>query len=344
MKQEDIARITKLTRATVSRAINNDPRVSEETRLRVFKAMEETGYSPHAAARSLASAKAHSIGICFYDSEYVSSPFFAGITQGILEISSSKGYSLVLTTTQGGDSKTDLNIMNYISAKRIDGAIICDDVIGMDKIEKIHKKNFPIVMLNRTARINNQIPSINDDHQRGIELAMRHLIELGHKRIGIIVPPVDSSYREERLLAYKYTLDRAGIEYNNNLVLALTDLPENIEFSSISTEFINRFLSIATPATAMIFPEGDSAYEAIRILNERGLNVPKDISVIGINGVNEPGFTQPILTTIQIHNKEIGRQATRMLLNLIKGKVNEPKRIMISPELIVRKTTGPAPG
>lgn len=342
INQKKIAELAGVSRGTVSFVINNNPKVNEDTRHKVQKIIRETGYRPNAAARSLAKARTHNIGICFYDTSYISLSFFSSVTQGILEILHIEGYSLMFTTTYSKKDNNDFNIMKPVTEERIDGAIICDEFISLDTLERLQESKFPFVMVNRTIGLNDSMPLVNVDYWRGTEMAVRHLLELGHRRIGLFATHPGSSFREERISAYKFTLDQAGVKFDPNLVYSPENVPSLQNFIYVE-KCISRCLTNGCLPTAFICLSDEEAAVATTVLQEHGYHIPRDFSIIGMTDSRQACITRPNITAVSDHTQELGRQAARMLLNIIRGDAYTARRLLIPPEIIIRSSTGPAP-
>lgn len=340
-KQKDIARMAGVSRTTVSAVINNYDWVNDSTKNKVLKVIEETGYRPNAAARSLVQAKTHCIAVCFYDTTYITGPPFALIVNGILDVTNARGFNLMLNTTQIREGMNDLNMMRPVDEGRIDGAIIYDDRVNDDILLKLHNTGFPIVLINRKIISNDIIPSVCTDFQKGVELATEHLIQLGHKRIALVAPLLGWFMTRERIKGYKKALSQAGLPYDKRLVIEQkclinnTNLPNEYYYDSV--------LKLNPPTTAIIFNDDMTAYKIMKFMMAKGYNIPQDISIIGYNGIPEYIDIKPSFTTVCIHNKDIGRQSAEILLKIINGERHIPKNITISPELLIQESTGHAP-
>lgn len=338
VNQKTIAELAGVSVGTVSLVTAKSPKVNENTRQKVLRIIKETGYRPNAAARSLANSKTHNIGICFYNASYIPLYFFASLIQGVLEVTASKGYSLMFTTTYDSHEPDNPNILKSVLEKRIDGAIICDEKIDRETLEKLQELDFPFVMVNRTVGMNDSIPVVSTDYLRGTEMAVHHMVELGHRRIGILLTPREASFSEERLVGYKNGLSKAGIEFDEKLLCLddTGDFPEN--YTLIET-FIAKCISLNSPATALILGSDEKASVAGGILQKKGYNIPDDISVIGMTESRQAIISIPNITTISDHSDELGRQSARMLISIMNNDGYQAKKMFIQPELTVRGST-----
>ncbi|MCL5019904.1 MAG: LacI family transcriptional regulator [Patescibacteria group bacterium] len=333
MKLSDIAKLAGVDESSVSRVLNGKSRVCEEKREKILQIVKETGYRPNAAGRSLRSAKTNSIGVCFYDKDYISDSTFANFVNGVLEVTNTRRHSLMITTTQV--DRDNFNIMNAVQEKRIDGAIIYDDLIDDNSLQQLADLKFPFILINRRSPVLPATPMIFVDYRKGTEKAVNHLIKLGHGRIGIAVAHKVWYVYNEKISGYKDALDKAGIPFDENLI-AYKETDQSIEIQKCLDTVLNQ----KDPATAMIFHTDENASFAMHILHESGLRVPEDFSIIGYNDVTEEIFTKPALTTVRTFSKGIGRQAARILLNMISDKDPVPNEIMLPTKLIVRDSTG----
>lgn len=343
----DVAKLAGVSTATVSYVINGtgDKKVSPETRKRVLKAIDKLGYRPHAAARSLAASYTNIVGVSFYDASYVTNPMFAGAVSSILEVTDKEGYSLLISTTKTKEPDKRMNLIDHVLGKRIDGAIIYDSIINEEKLKEVYETQIPLVLINRMATSIKTVPTVCTDFRKSIDLATSYLIELGHKRIGIQIPNRGWYVTEEKKLGYKDALIRAGIEFDPSIVVYQDMLkPADNDWGFEKEDLFDRYLHLDNPVTGIIFNSDYIAAAAIRRFREEGYQIPEDISIIGYEDLPEfTTTTRPSLTSINTHNKEIGDQAAKILLGIIRKERNTAKNVVILSELIIRESTGHVP-
>lgn len=340
MKIKDIAKLAGVSVGTVSGVLNQSPKIKEETRLKVLNVIKETGYHPHSIARSLSSAKTKIISVCFYNTKYVETPFYTSVLGGILDITDARDYNLLINTTQTKPGNTMPNFIKPIIEKRIDGAIIYDDVIEDDVLIKLYQMGFPFVLINRKIKSYENIPTACADYREAIYKSTKYLIELGHKRIGLQLVRLNGYVDNERLAGYKGAIAEAGIEYDEKLISDEQEFHLNKRSKPSDTQnYINYILSLNDPATAIIFQDDDYAAFAIKYISDLGYNIPRDISIIGINDHAIAITTKPMLSTVRIRSNEMGTNAAKLLLNMLDNKDLSMRNIITPVELVIREST-----
>lgn len=336
MKQVDIARLAGVNRSTVSKVLNNEPDVGIKTREKILKIIEETGYRPNASARSLASSKTRCIGVCFYDTDYIREPVFSSLVSGLLSVTNTHNYSLMITTSKRSLNKKEMNIISQAHEKRIDGAVIYDDVISDTELKSLKDMKFPFVLINRKLHMECAVPSVYTDFQKGVGMAVEYLLNHGHRRIGIVVGLPNWYATGEMIAGYKNALEMKGIGFDENLVGYLGSYDSSKVHLCIRT-----YLELPDAPTAIIFHEDRIALCAMDILRKNKISIPGDISIIGYNNSLGNLFADRAVTTINTNTVQIGRHAAVVLLNMIKHKNIEQRDIVVLPEIITGESTCP---
>ena len=324
----EVAEIAGVSYATVSHVINNTRLVSPETRERVLAAMDALNYRPNALARSLRQGKTNTIGLVLPDS---ANPFFAEISRGIEDEAFKKGYSVFLCNTEL-DTKRELFYVDVLSKKQVDGIIFVAAGDQADSLDFLLQRNMPVVMIDRNVP-NVEGDAVLTDHQLGGYLATRHLLELGHTQIACIAGPSSITPSAERIIGYRKALEEAGLPFEENLVI-------RGDYHAQSGMDITNSLLKMNPRPTAIFALNDlMALGALRAAAEAGYSVPKDLAVVGYDDLEIARFTNPPLTTIAQPKKEIGAQAINLLVDRMARKSRPPSRLVLAPELIVRRST-----
>ena len=324
----EVAESAGVSYATVSHVINNTRVVSQETRERVLAAMAALNYRPNALARSLRQGKTNTIGLVLPDS---ANPFFAEISRGIEDEAFKKGYSVFLCNTEL-DMQRELFYVDVLSKKQVDGIIFVAAGDQADSLEFLRHEGLPVVMIDRDLP-NVEVDAVLTDHQLGGFLATRHLIELGHKRIACIAGPSSITPSAERMTGYRKALEQAGLPYDETLVL-------RGDYHAQSGMEITHAILKMDPRPTAVFASNDlMALGALRAAAEAGYSVPRDLAVIGYDDLELAKFTNPPLSTIAQPKKEIGTQAVNLLVDRITRKNRPPSRLVLAPELIVRRST-----
>ena len=329
----EVAESAGVSYATVSHVINNTRVVTQETRERVLAAMTALNYHPNALARSLRQGKTNTIGLVLPDS---ANPFFAEISRGIEDVAFKKGYSVFFCNTEL-DTERELFYVDVLSKKQVDGIIFVAAGDQADSLDFLLRQNMPVVMIDRDLP-NVQVDAVLTDHQLGGFLATQHLIELGHTRIACIAGPSSITPSAERITGYRKALEEAGLPYEESLIL------RGDYHAQSGMDSTHSILKMTLRPTAIFALNDLMALGALGAAAEAGYSVPKDLAVVGYDNLELARFTNPPLTTIAQPKKEIGLQAVNLLVDRISRKNQPPSRLVLAPELIIRRSTrGPDP-
>lgn len=324
----EVAESAGVSYATVSHVINNTRVVSQETRARVLAAMTALNYRPNALARSLRQGKTNTLGLVLPDS---ANPFFAEISRSIEDEAFKKGYSVFLCNTEL-DTERELFYVDVLSKKQVDGIIFVAAGDQADSLDFLLRQNMPVVMIDRDLP-NVEVDAVLTDHELGGFLATHHLIELGHKRIACIAGPSSITPSAERMTGYRRALEQAGLSYDENLII-------RGDYHAQSGMEITHFILKMNPRPTAIFALNDlMALGALRAAAEAGYSVPRDLAVVGYDDLELARFTNPPLTTIAQPKKEIGAQAVNLLVDRMSRKSRPTSRLVLPPELIIRRST-----
>ncbi|HEX6385334.1 MAG TPA: LacI family DNA-binding transcriptional regulator [Anaerolineae bacterium] len=333
----DVAKRVGVSRTTVSFVLNNvvGSNISKETRRRVLAAAEELGYVPHAAAQALAGQRTRIIGLVFPRSyHHLPTHFFLlQILDGLLDVVQQNGLRLLIDSL--GESNGKQSYLNLVRAKRIDGLIVLDPRSDNPALHALAQEGFPLVLIGDLSGAD--ICSVDVDNRTASSVAVKHLLSLGHSRIGCITNAPLAGYRvtEERLLGYRDALDAAGIAFDETLVRYGEYTPES-GFSRM-----NSLLDEARPWPTAVFVASDVvAFGAMAAIQQRGLKIPDDIALVGYDDVPLARFVNPPLTTVRLPASEQGRRAGELLLDLVLKRPRHGRRILLATELIVRASSG----
>jgi DNA-binding LacI/PurR family transcriptional regulator len=328
---KDIARVANVSYATVSRALRNSPLVGAETRELICKIADEQGYRVSAVARSLVTKRTCTIGVVVTN---VADPFVGEVVSGIEEVAQAQGYSLLLASCHA-DPDREVRAVRLLHERRVDGILVNSSRVGALYMPLLVKINAPIVL------INNQYPgefifSVTIDNVNAARDATRHLVELGHQRIGYIGNQFGLQADTDRFAGYRQVLEEAGIGFQPELVAHGDAKPEG------GMRGMERLLALPERPTAVFCYNDMEAIGAMRVARQYGLRVPTDFSIVGMDDVFLASYTDPPLTTIQQPMQQMGRKAAQILLDLFSGGKPE-SRVKLPGKLIVRQSTA-APG
>lgn len=329
---KDIANYTGLSITTISLVLNDkENRIPQKTKDRIFEAVKELNYSSNKIAVGLKKKRTYTIGLIIPD---ISNTFFSILAKGVEDACRKVGWNLILCNTNEKHSY-DMQYIQVLADKGMDGILYTmasdsDDNNIKDSIHLMENLNIPFVMIDRYVEGEN-IVSIATDHIKGGYLATKHLIDLGHKNIACITGPLNLIDSQNRLLGYKQALEKASIAYNPELIF------EGMYTLQSGAEAI-KFLS-GKQYTAIFAFNDMSAFGAYKELNNRNINVPNDISLIGYDNIFFSNLLNVPLTTINQPIYEIGIEATKLLVNKESSANNKGNHITLEPEIIIRSST-----
>jgi LacI family transcriptional regulator len=330
----DLAKKLNLSITTVSRALDGYDDVAESTRQRVVQAAQEMGYEPSSAARHLRRKRSDSIGyILPTNSPRFSDPFYADFIAGACDEAVEHNFDLIVSSSPPGSDFEKALYNRWFRGTRVDGMLVNRARVKDWRIEHLAKNHIPFVVLGITSSKVN-FPYIVVNEQGGFQRLVAHLAQKGHKRIAYIGGPPELKIHVERFTGYKQGLVNASLEFDKQLV-AEGNLTEEGGFTAA-----HQLLSVASPPTAILGCNDQTAIGVLRAAHDLGLVVGKDLAVAGFDGIRETGYTNPPLTTLSQPTYDIARDLASMVIALINGiTLDQPQRI-IEPELIIRASTG----
>lgn len=330
---DQIAELAGVSRTTVSRVLNNRPDVNRATRQRVLAVIEEHNYQPSAYAKAFSLQKSHNIGLVIpYEADYIFlNPFFVEVLRGISSTVDQAGYSLLISYTHGEDP-----VVAY-RRKKVDGFVVLSPgSLHHGLIGAMTAAGTPFVSTSRLAD-EEQMVYVDVDNRRGGELAIEHLLGLGHRRVAYVGKPSLTS-SQDRLDGARRAARSHGFEMDPDLILEADGSSERHGYDAV-----RRLLQQPNPPTAVFLANDIMAIGAIQAIEERNLDVPQDISIVGFDDVPMAQFSSPPLTTIRQPAFEKGARAAQLLLQCLKDEECTPQSVVLDVELIVRKSTAPVP-
>lgn len=332
VRLSDVAEVAGVHPATVSRALNvkTRSRLSTATVERVLRAAEDLKYTPDSMARGLAQGSSTSIGVLIGD---ITVPLFPPILRGIDDVTSEAGYTaLILNTDNDPDREADR--LRALRARSVEGLIVA--TATSDGGSDIYADVAPSVFVVRSP-VESSASSVISDDAAGIHALVSHLVELGHTRIAHIAGPQNISTGVTRLRAYREALFEHGLDFDPGLVVEVEQLRHTDAELAFGT-----LLDQVKDFTAVIAFNDALAFGAYRALNSRGLDCPQDISVAGFSDIAGADLVAPPLTTVAVNHYEMGRQAARLVLDMVEQNARYQHRAIRLPvELVIRESTGP---
>ena len=331
---KDIAKAAGVSFSTVSRALNNSPLISQEVREQIQELAQSMGYTPNALAQGLQSQQTNSIGLVLTT---IADPFFAEIVQGVDLAAKEAGISVLLAATNN-DPDEEIKIIENFSRRRVDGVIVASSRIGVDYSSRLQQIRIPVIIVNTEAigEFNN-LHSISVDDQKGAKLAVHHLVELGHRKIGYLGITNRPASNAMRLKGYTRALREYNIPFDPDRVcMHIDEAPGDLLLDvQVGRELARQIL--ATDTTAVFCYCDTLAAGVLDACKRLGVRVPGQLSVVGFDNNTICELLSPPLTTVHQPKQEIGRTAVRMLLDSLAGSQVEDQ--LLEPALVVREST-----
>ncbi|WP_085506937.1 LacI family DNA-binding transcriptional regulator [Thalassobacillus devorans] len=333
---KEVAKAAGVAPSTVSRVIADNPRISPATKKRVRKAMKELGYHPNVNARSLVRSSTQAIGVVMPSSadKALQNPFFPEVLRGISAVAHDLEYSLLLST---GETEEEIleGVQRMVYGNRVDGVILLYSRLKDKVMEFLYEQNFPFVIVGKPNENTDTISHVDNDNIRASREITEHLIELGHRCIGFIGGSKDLAVTVDRMTGYEEALKKAGLK-------AKKDYRVHTEFlKSGGRKAVHELFSLPEPPTGLVISDDLMSIGVINMLEEFGLYVPEDVSIVSFNNVYMAEVTRPPLTTVDINIYELGAQASKCLIEKIQNKNEPAKRIIVPFEIKHRLSTQP---
>ncbi len=327
----DVAAAAGVSYQTVSRVINDRPDVAEETRQRVQQVIEELGYQPSAVARGLASKQTHTLGLITEDfSDY----FFTQVIVGAEAEARKQGYYFILSSTERNPDD-EPEYLRLLTEREVDGILFARPSTERDNqhIRALIHRGVPMVT---TAYIvpGERLMVVDIDNVDGALRATHCLIQGSHRQIGMIAGPPNWKSVQDRVQGYQLALEGAGIAYDESCVV-------RGDWSYKGGYAAMQQLLARCPQLTGLFSQNDRmAIGAMRALREAGRRIPDDMAIVGYDDIPPASYCFPPLTTVRQPMQEVGRLATRLLIQLVHDPQMERKETLLKPRLIRRATCG----
>lgn len=326
----DVARTAGVSVATVSKVVNGRYGVAATTAERVREVIDQLGYSSSLVARSLRSSRTGVIGILVADFE----PFSAEVLKGLSAEAAGSGYELLAWSGYSGHAGREgweKRSLNQLAGTLIDGAVVVTPtVVDADA-------GIPVVAVDPHTGPSG-LPMIDSDNFHGALLATGHLIGLGHRRIAFLAGRPGLQSAEERERGYREALETAGISFDPELIRIGGYREETADGAA------RELLTLPDRPTAVFAANDITAIRTMKVAVDLGLDVPTDLSVVGFDNVPESVLADPPLTTITQPLHEMGAEAFRLLLTLLRGEEPAQTHVRMPTELVVRRSTQPPAG
>lgn len=326
-KMSDVAKLAKVSTATVSRVLTDDPRVTSRTRRRVLEAVQTLEYKPNRLASNFRKNSSRTVLVVLPD---ITNPFFSEIVQGFEAAALERDYHVLL-----GDTRNSLvlerDFIQLATERFVDGLVLATARLSKQDLLPICEQ-IPVVLACEYLD-DIDLSTVSIDNVEAARTATQHLMDLGHERIGFVTGSLNVILSRDRLRGFREAHLLRGFAVDGTMIVEGDFVSESGEAA------VEQLLNRNPRPTAIAFSGDQMAIGALRALRRKGIRVPEDISVIGFDDVPMCQYVQPELTTIHQPKFEIGLTAMNLLLDIIEQKSKIPKRIILPHRLIQRDST-----
>jgi LacI family transcriptional regulator len=330
---EEVGRLAGVSRSTVSRVVNSHPSVRDDVRERVWQVIRETGYQPHAVARSLVTHRTQIIGAIIPEAvtRLFVDPFFSLLLRGITETCNGHGYHLMLSLFNGPVREEEI-YRRLVRSGHLDGVIVASAHMDDPLFPRLLHDGVSFVLAGRHP--DERVNYVDVDNVGGARMAVEHLIRLGHTRIATITGPLSMASGEDRLVGYREALEAHHLPVDEKLIVGG-------DYTEPSGSVAAQRLLPASP-TAIFAASDMMAIGALKVLREAGLRVPDDVALIGFDDLRIATAVEPALTTVRQPIERLGSMAVDLLLSLIANSSNgqSSQRMILPTQLVVRASCG----
>lgn len=326
----DIARELNISASTVSRALQDNPRISMKTKEKIRKVAETLGYRPNTLASNLRNKKSNTIGIVV---PLINRYFFSAVISGVEDVAFRAGYTVVISQSNDLANK-EIAIVQSMFSNRVDGLIIsiAMQTNTFEHLKMFTRKNIPLVFFDRAVPEIETNKIVIDDYNGGFRVT-QHLIDQGYRRIGHMAGPQNLMTYIDRKQGYMDALEKNGIPFDESLVVT------NSLTSEAGTEAAEKLMSSTNPPDAIFCGNDTTALSTLIYLRERGIRIPQDVGIVGFS--NEPfsRVVSPSISTIAQPGFLMGQKAAELILNQIESKEKSFKKLVLPTELIIRESS-----
>jgi LacI family transcriptional regulator, repressor for deo operon, udp, cdd, tsx, nupC, and nupG len=324
----DVAKLANVSTATVSRVIQNPSAVKEKTRIKVLQAIEELNYQPNILARYFRRTETKTILVMVPS---IMNNVFPQMIAGIDLIANQYGYKVLLGNTYQDPEKA-YSYIEELKQKQVDGMILLTTKLDNDVIKDI-ADCYPVVLTSDFIEGLN-VPTVAIDNISSSREAVEHLLQLGHRRVGMITGPLNSLLSRDRLKGYRQAL------LANEIAIESVLIQEGDHSYDSGYNQMNKFLALDEQPTAIFAANDSMAMGAVKAVKAQGLRVPEDVAVVGFDNIQFSEIFEPALTTIAQPLIEMGKRSMELLLKQIKGEPLTKKQHVLDTKLIIRDSCG----
>src|SRR5579859_7044439 len=331
---KDVASLAGVAVGTVSNVLNHPDLVRPLTRARVEAAMEELGFIPNGSARQLRAGRSRCLGLVVLD---VTNPFFTEVARGVEDYAQAAGYAVILCNSDEAHDK-ERQYLRVLEEQRVRGILITPVHGRAPELRRIRDRGTPVVLLDRPGSAGQCSVAVDD--RRGGEIAVSHLLELGHRRIALVNGPLAIRQCADRRRGALRAVEQAGLDPGQ----VLTEVPVpamNPRGGAAAAEYLLHEARDTKP-TAVFCANDMLALGVLRGLSQAGVSVPGDLAVVGYDDIEFAADAAVPLTSVRQPKYQLGRAAAELLLDEAdRPDEHEHRRIVFTPELVVRASSGP---
>lgn len=329
-----VAKMLGVSPSTVSRAMNNAPGVSDSVRKEILDFIDEIGYRPNTVAQSLSRGRSNMVALILGD---IRNPFYADLAFGIQKALDSHGF-IVTTFNSEYDYKKEQQFIQFARQYNYSGIILV--TVNSEEADKyLEHLDLPVLLVNRITKHYTGPLVVTDNFQAGY-IAARHLINLGHRRIGFLAGQHKSSTASaQRFQGYRQALENYQLEYHEEYCLFDLDWRMNTGYKAAQAIFSSKKNCSSFPS-AFLIANDLLALGFMDYCGTKAIRIPEDISIVSFDDIAYSSLHQIQLTTVSQHVETMSKEAANLMLQLLTNPPKEPKRVIIEPTLVVRNTTG----
>ncbi|MBU8772424.1 LacI family DNA-binding transcriptional regulator [Cytobacillus oceanisediminis] len=323
---QQVAKQAGVSVATVSRVLNGQKTVSGKTRMKVEEAIKKLNYEPSMLGRNLRNSESRLLLILI---PTISNPFYLEIIKGIEQVAISQNYNILLCETDSDPERENI-YFDLVRKKMADGIISMDPAVNGKTLKKL-AENYAIIQCSEYEE-GSGIPYVTIDNEEASYRAVKHLVQIGHKKIALINSDEKYLYARQRKMGYKRALEENGIALKPEYIIPT----QHLGFEN-GQQAMKKILNLEERPTAVFAVSDLLAIGALKEINASGLHVPSDMAVVGFDKIDFSNMTNPTLTTIAQPMHKMGTVAAKMLIDKIKGI--EVESIILDHDLVIREST-----
>lgn len=330
---KDISKVCGVSVATVSKALNDQSDIGEETKAHIRQVAKELGYSFNSSARALKTKRTYNLGVLFADEAQsgLTHDYFANVLNSFKKAAEAKGYDITFINADR-KRKTRMTYLEHCRYRGFDGVVIACIDFDNPEVEELVKSNIPLVTIDHSFFGRAAIIS---DNVTGMKDLLTYIVKQGHRKIAYI-HGADSAVTRNRLSSFFRTAEELGIVVPDAYIkeAAYRDTKQ----AGTATE---QLLALEEPPTCIVYPDDFSCFGGINVIKEQGLRIPEDISVAGYDGIRIGRHIEPQLTTLRQNTSALGAKAAEKLIDLIeRPKTTIAEQVVIGGEVYEGRTVG----